>query len=83
MLDYYDAIIVAIFGCVLSGLVASAVTDLGFYTGLFAGTLVATIFVYDALFRHPPMPPTDPEVAVPLVVWHVVVLVLAVAFYVG
>jgi len=33
-----------------------AVTALGIYTGVFLGALVATAFVYDAMFRHPPLP---------------------------
>jgi len=83
MVEYYDAILVAIVGCVLGGLAVSLLTGIGTRAGLFAGTLVATVFVYDAIFRHPPLPPTEPVVAVPLVVWHVVVLVLGVGVVVG
>lgn len=83
MVDYYDGILVAIVGCILGGLAVSLVTDIGIQAGVFAGTLVATLFVYDAIFRHPPLPPTNPAMAVPVVVWHVIVLVLAVAVALG
>jgi len=83
MVDYYDGILVAIVGCILGGLAVSLVTEVGVRIGLFGGTLVATLFVYDAVFRHPPVPQTEPTMVVPLVVWHVVVLVLAVAAVLG
>jgi len=78
MVDYYDAILVAIVGCILGGLALSLVTGIGVQAGVFAGTLVATLFVYDAIFRHPPLPPTEPVLAVPLVVWHAGLAALAV-----
>jgi len=60
------------------------VTALGMTTGLFAGTLVATLLVYDAMFRNPPLPATDPRVAASIVVWHVVLFAAAAfAAYVG
>jgi|AntDeeMinimDraft_4_1070355.scaffolds.fasta_scaffold00539_17 hypothetical protein len=83
MVDYYDAILVAIVGCILGGLAVSLVTGIGVRAGVSAGTLVATLFVYDAIIRHPPLPPTEPVMAVPLVVWHVGVLLLAVAVVLG
>ncbi|MFD1642556.1 hypothetical protein [Halohasta litorea] len=79
MVDYYDGILVAIVGCILAGVVVSVLTGIGVQSGLFAGTLVATLFVYDAIIRHPPLPPTEPALVVPLVVWHAGVLLLAVA----
>ena len=78
MVDYYDGILVAIVGCILGGLALSLVTGIGVQAGVFAGTLVATLFVYDAIFRHPPLPPTEPVLAVPLVVWHAGLAALAV-----
>jgi len=83
MIDYYDGVLMAIVGCILGGLAVSLVTGVGVRAGVSAGTLGATLFVYDAIFRHPPVPPIEPVLAVPLVVWHVVVLVLAVTVGLG
>lgn len=83
MVDYYDGILVAMVSCILGGLAVSLITGVGVRAGLFGGTLVATLFVYDAVFRHPPVPRTDPTMVAPLVVWHVAVLVLAVAVVLG
>jgi len=70
MVDYYDWLLAGIVGSVLLGAAVSVVTGLGLRTGLFAGTLVATPFLYDALVRNPPLPRTDPAVVVPVVAWH-------------
>jgi len=69
-MDYYDLILVGIFASVLLGVAASLLTGLGLRAGLFAGTLVATVFLYDALVRNPPLPRTDPTMVVPVVAWH-------------
>ena len=77
-MNYYDLVLVGISASVLLGAAASAILGLGLRTGLFAGALVATVFVYDALFRHPPLPRTDPTMVVPVVVWHLGVGLLGV-----
>ena len=77
-MDYYDLILVGISVSVLLGVAASLLTGLGLRAGLFAGTLVATLFLYDALVRNPPLPRTDPAVVVPVVTWHLGVGVLGV-----
>lgn len=58
-------------------------TALGMTTGLFVGTLVATLLVYDAIFRNPPLPATDPRVAASIIVWHAILFAAAIATYVG
>jgi hypothetical protein len=83
MVDYYDRIIVGIAGSVFGGMLLGAVTALGIYTGVFLGALVATAFVYDAMFRHPPLPTTQQRAAAAAIVWHAILLVLAIAVYVG
>ncbi|WP_083822890.1 hypothetical protein [Halopiger xanaduensis] len=82
MLDYYDKIVVGIASSLLGGVALGVATGLAVESGLFLGALVATGFVYDAMFRNPPLPPTDPRVATAMVVWHVVLVVLAVATFV-
>ncbi|THE64317.1 hypothetical protein D8Y22_13640 [Salinadaptatus halalkaliphilus] len=77
MIDYYDKIIVAIAGSLLGGAFLGLLTGLGFQTGLFIGTLIATLFVYHAIFRNPPLPTTDPRVAATAIVWHAFLVVIA------
>lgn len=71
-LTYYDKILVAIAASLCGGMLAGAATPLRFRVGLFAGSLVATAFVYAALFRNPPLPATSTQVKTAAVVWHVV-----------
>ena len=78
MVDYYDWVLVGISASILLGVAASLVTGLGLRAGLFAGTLVATVFLYDALVRNPPLPRTDPAMVVPVVTWHLGVVALGV-----
>lgn len=83
MIDYYDGILVAIIGCVLGGLAVGLFTGIRFQSGLLAGTLVATLFLYDAIFRHPPLPRTDPTMVAMVVAWHLSVGVLGAAVILG
>jgi len=82
MFDYYDKVIAGIAGSILGNAARNRDCP-GMTTGLFAGTLVATLLVYDAMFRNPPLPATDPRVAASIVVWHVVLFAAAFAAYVG
>lgn len=77
-MEYYDLILAGISASVLLGVAASAVMGVGLRAGLFAGTLVATLFLYDALVRNPPLPRTDPTMVVPVVAWHLGLAVLGV-----
>lgn len=83
MVDYYDKIIVGIAGSLLAGVVLGVTTALGVTTGLFIGTLVATLLVYDAIFRNPPLPATDRRVAASVIVWHAILIVTALAAFNG
>jgi len=76
MFDYYDKIIVGIAGSLLGIL-----TNIALHTGLFVGTLVATLLVHDTVFRNPPLPATDPRVAAATIVWHVFFGIVAVAAF--
>lgn len=78
MVDYYDKVVAAIAASLLGGGLLGAVTPLAFHVGLLAGTLVATAFVYDALFRRPPLPATHPKMAATAVGWHLFLLLLVV-----
>ncbi|MCU4973924.1 hypothetical protein OB955_14400 [Halobacteria archaeon AArc-m2/3/4] len=83
MVDYYDTILAAIAGSVLGGVLLASVTTLSLSVGLFLGSLVAIVFVYDAMFRNPPLPPMDPRIAASVVVWHALLFALALATFVG
>ena len=79
MLEYYDRILLGIAGSLLGGVLLAVLTSLALHVGIFAGTVVATVFVYDAMFRNPPLPATDPRVAAAAIVWHAVLGILAIA----
>lgn len=69
-LTYYDRILAAIAASLGGGALAGAVTELHMRLGLLAGALLATIFVYDALFRNPPRPAPSVQAKGAAVVWH-------------
>lgn len=83
MLDYYDRVLAGIAASLLGGLLLGVVTTIQLHTGLFLGALAATGFVYDAMFRNPPLPATDPRTVATVIVWHVTLLGLALAVYTG
>lgn len=82
MLEHYDKVLVGMAGSLLAGIVLSFVTSLSLSAGLFVGMLVATFFMYDAMFRNPPLPPTDPRVATTAIVWHAVLFTMAILTYI-
>ncbi|MDG5760214.1 hypothetical protein QA600_12795 [Natronococcus sp. A-GB1] len=45
--------------------------------GVFYGALVATVFVYNAMFRNPSLPTAQPKRAAAAIVWHAFLFVLA------
>ncbi|ELY58705.1 hypothetical protein [Natronolimnohabitans innermongolicus] len=78
MISYYDKILVGIAGCVLGGILLGVLTPIPFESGLFLGAITASVFVYDAMFRNPPLQTTDPRVAAAVIVWHAALFVLAI-----
>ena len=82
-MEYYDAIIAGIAASLLGGVALAVLTPVSVQTGVFLGAGGATLFMYDAMIRHPPLPRSDPRVAVSALVWHAVVLVFAVAALTG
>jgi hypothetical protein len=77
-LDYYDRIVAAIAVSLGGGVVAGTLADLRLHVGLLAGALVASTFVYHAMFRNPPRPTSSRGVRAAAVAWHVFVAVLVV-----
>lgn len=71
MTDRYERLLGAIAASLLGGAAASLHPAVTLHYGLAAGGLLATLFLYEALFRNPPVPPTDPHIASVVVFWHV------------
>lgn len=70
-LEYYDKLLIAIVGSLGLGMAVGLATSVAFVTGLAAGAAFATVFVYEAMFRNPPLPPSSTEIKAAAVVWHV------------
>lgn len=60
-LDYYDKTLVGIGGSILGGVIIGWLTSIVLQFGVLRGTVVETLFVYDVLFRNPPLPATHPR----------------------
>lgn len=80
-LEYYDRILAAIAMSLGGGALAGAMTAMRFHLGLLAGALIATIFVYDAMFRNPPQPVPSTQAKAAAAIWHVFLGVLLMAVY--
>ncbi|WP_240756746.1 hypothetical protein [Natronorubrum bangense] len=72
-LEYYDKLLLAIAGSLAFGVAIGVATSVAFEVGLASGAVFATLFVYDAMFRNPPLPTAGARAAV--LVWHVFVIV--------
>lgn len=83
MVDHFDRVLVGIAASLAAGALVGALTTLAFHTGVAMGALAATVFVYDAMVRHPPLPSKNPEVAAFAVLWHVLLVALVAWLYGG
>ncbi len=81
--DRYDVILTAIAASLLGGASLGLATALTVRTGIAAGALVATLLIYEAIYRNPPLPPSDARIRAALVVWHVGLVVLLLDLYFG
>jgi hypothetical protein len=54
MVDYYDKLLVAIPSVVLLGATAGLYGPVTVYQGLAAGSLLATLVLFEMLYRNPP-----------------------------
>ncbi|MFC6987767.1 hypothetical protein ACFQJD_01635 [Haloplanus sp. GCM10025708] len=80
-LDYYDKILAAIAVSLSGGALAGTITNLRLRVGLLAGALVATTFVYHAMFRNPPRPTPSPQAKAAAIVWHAFIGILLVSAF--
>lgn len=72
---YYDKVLVAIAASLGGGFLAGLLTSYPLRVGVLAGALVATVCIYDAVFRNPPRP-VSPRAKAAAVVWHAVLVML-------
>ena len=68
MVSYYDRLLVAIAAAVLAGTASGLHPAVAPHVGLAGGSLVSTVFLYEALFRNPPTRPTRSTTAASVVV---------------
>lgn len=73
-MERYDWILLAIFVGLISGGLVGVLTRVPMEYGLAAGFVIATPFVYDALFRHPPLPSDEFQRGAAAIVWHVLLI---------
>jgi len=68
MLDYYDQILIAVAAVMIAGVAVSIHPLIAVHQGLAGGSLVATLFLYEILFRNPPTEPTTSTTTASVVV---------------
>lgn len=68
--SYYDKVLAAIAVSLSGGAVVGVISSYPFQAGLLAGALVATVWIYDAMFRNPPTPSLSTQAKFAAVVWH-------------
>jgi hypothetical protein len=68
MASYYDRLLLAIAAVMLAGAAVSLHPSIAFHQGLAGGSLASTLFLYEALFRHPPTEPTHSTTVATVVV---------------
>lgn len=76
---YYDKILVAIATSIGGGAILGLVTDLSYRLAILAGALFATIFIYDAMFRKPPVSEEAASVRNAAIIWHAFLAILVAA----
>ncbi|MXV62745.1 hypothetical protein GS429_11845 [Natronorubrum sp. JWXQ-INN-674] len=81
-LDYYDKLLLAIVGSLAIGVAVGIGTAVAFVTGLAGGALLATVFVYEAMFRNPPLPASTTTAKAAAVVWHAFLFATIVAAFI-
>ncbi|WP_254862969.1 hypothetical protein [Halovivax gelatinilyticus] len=74
MVERYDTILLAIAVIFAGGWLVGTVTAVPMQIARVASVLIATPFVYDAMFRHPPLPDHPAPRAAAAIVWHVVLV---------
>jgi uncharacterized protein YneF (UPF0154 family) len=63
MPDRYDRVLIGIPLVLLIGAVLSFHPSVAIHQGLAGGSLIASVLLYEALFRHPPVEPNSADAA--------------------
>ncbi len=72
----YDWILLAIPVALIGGWLVGMLTPVPMEYGMATGFALATPFVYDAMFRNPPLPASDVQRVTVAVVWHALLILL-------
>lgn len=75
-IDYYDKVLAAIAASLVLGFAVGAGTGVRLYHAVVAGSVVASGFLYAAMFRNPPLPDGSPRTKAAIVLWHAFLAVL-------
>lgn len=74
-IGYYEQLLAAMGASLVAGVAVSVHPAVAVYQGVAGGSLPATLFLYEALFRNPPTSPTAAQTA-GVVGWHLVLFVV-------
>ncbi|AFO58486.1 MULTISPECIES: hypothetical protein [Natrinema] len=69
-MEYYDRLLGGMVASLLLGAAAGLHPAIAVRYGLLGGALLATVFLWEALVRNPPVPTSEPGYAAATVVWH-------------
>lgn len=67
MVGYYDKLIVAVPTVLLVGILLSLLEPVDLHQGLAVGSFLATILLYEAIVRNPPVEPTPADVTASII----------------
>jgi len=69
-MDRYDRLLGGMLVSLLLGVVVGLLPAVAFHQGMLGGSLLATGFFWQAVFRNPPVPASDRRMAGVAVAWH-------------
>ncbi|NHN49187.1 hypothetical protein G9464_16530 [Halostella sp. JP-L12] len=69
-MGYYDRLLGGMLASLLAGAVVGFHPVVQMHQGLAGGAALATLLLWEGLFRNPPVPPSDRRVATAAAVWH-------------
>lgn len=76
--DYYDALLAAIAASLALGLSVGLATSIPLRTAMAGGCLIATVFVFEGVYRNPPVDASSTAARVASITWFAfVALILA------
>jgi len=78
-MEYYDRLLGGMFVSLLGGAAVGIYPAVRVDIGLLGGAVVATVFLWDAIVRRPPVPTSDPGYTAAAVFWHAMMGIYLVA----